>query len=154
MAERLTRQLVAEKAIVHEASALRMPTTVDRNFELPAALYVGTVAGYFGFLGLMVLAFGNPALVIPMAIFVIFIAMLFGVAAMWMRMKRPRHREARFRHPVHPQRLTPWSRFRQEGIMTAYGRCSASAATVQVLILPGLILLWGLAVTIIAAVVR
>ena len=58
MAERLTRQLVAEKAIVHEASALRMPTTVDRNFELPAALYVGTVAGYFGFLGLMVLAFG------------------------------------------------------------------------------------------------
>ena len=143
MAERLTRQLVAERAIVHEASALRMPTTVDRNFELPAALYVGTVAGYFGFLGLMVLAFGNPALVIPMAIFVIFIAMLFGVAAMWMRMK-----------PVHPQRLTPWSRFRQEGIMTAYGRCSASAATVQVLILPGLILLWGLAVTIIAAVVR
>ena len=143
MAERQTRQLVAEKAIVHDAEALRLPHTVDRNFELPAALYAGTAAGYFGFLGLMTVAFGNPGLIIPMAIFVVFIAMLFGVAAMWMRMK-----------PEHPQRLTAWSRFRRQGIMTAYGHSTAGAATVQVLILPALILLWGLAVTVIAAVVR
>ena len=143
MAERITRQLVAEKALVHPEAALQLPQTVDRNFELPAALYAGTAAGYFGFLGLMTVAFGNPGLIIPMAIFVVFIAMLFGVAAMWMRMK-----------PEHAQRLTPWHRFRRNGIMTAYGHSTAGAATVQVLILPGLILLWGLAVTVIAAVVR
>jgi hypothetical protein len=143
MAERITRQLVAEKALVHPEAALTLPHTVDRNFELPAALYIGTAAGYLGFLGLMTVAFGNPGLIIPMAIFVVFIAMLFGVAAMWMRMK-----------PEHPQRLTAWNRFRRQGIMTAYGHSTAGAATVQVLILPGLILLWGVAVTVIAAVVR
>jgi hypothetical protein len=143
MAERQTRQLVAEKAIVHDAAALRLPHTVDRSFELPAGLYAGTAAGYLGFIGLMALAFGNPHLALPMVIFVVFIAMFFGVAAMWMRMK-----------PEHPQRLTAWSRFRQHGIMTAYGRCTAGAATVQVLILPALILCWGLAVVTIAALVR
>ena len=37
MAERITRQLVAEKALVQPEAALRLPHTVDRNFELPAA---------------------------------------------------------------------------------------------------------------------
>jgi hypothetical protein len=143
MAERLTREIVAEKAVVHDTLALRAPTTVDRTFELPAALYVGTAAGYLGFLGLMTVAFGNPGLAIPMAIFVVFIAMAFGVAAMWMRMK-----------PDHAQTLTGWSRFRQRGILTAFGHASASAATVQVLILPGLVFVWGLAIVTIAAVVR
>ena len=143
MAERLNRELVAEKAIIHDAETLRLPTAVDRNFELPGALFAGTAAGYLGFLALMVAAFGNPGLILPMAIFVVFIAMFFAVPAMWMRMK-----------PDNRQRLTSWSRFRQQGIMTAYGRCSAGAATVQVLILPGLILLWGLAVVTIAAAVR
>jgi hypothetical protein len=143
MAERITRQLVAEKAIIHETEALRLPMTVDRNFELPAALYLGTAGAYFSFLGVMAIGFGNPHLILPMAIFVVFIAMFFGVAAMWMRMK-----------PEHPQRLTPWSRFRRHGIMTAYGHSTAGAATIQVLILPVLILLWGIAVVTIAAVVR
>jgi hypothetical protein len=143
MAERQTRQLVAEKAIVHDAEALRLPHTVDRNFELPAALYAGTAAGYLGFVGLTALAFGNPKLIIPLAIIVVFIGMFFGVNALWMRMK-----------PEHAQRLTPWHRFRRNGIMTAYGHSTAGAATVQVLILPGLVLLWGVAVTVIAAVVR
>ena len=35
MAERLTREHVAERAIIHEAPALRAPTKVDRSFELP-----------------------------------------------------------------------------------------------------------------------
>jgi hypothetical protein len=143
MAERLTREIVAAKADVHDTLALRAPTTADRSFELPAALYVGTAAGYLGFLGLMTLTFGNPGLVLPMAIFVLFIAMAFGVPAMWMRMK-----------PDHPQRLTDWGRFQRRGIMTAFGHTTAGAATVQVLILPGLIFVWGLAIVTIAAVVR
>ena len=143
MAERRTRERVAEQAIIHQAPVLRVPTTADRNFELPAGLYVATAGGYLGFLGLMALAFGNPALVVPMGIIVTFIAMFFGVPAMWMRMK-----------PEHPQRLTSWSRFRQQGIMTAYGHSTAGAATIQVVILPVLILLWGFAVIAIAAMVR
>ena len=143
MAERITRQLVAEQAIVREEPELRLPTTVDRNFELPAALYGLTAAGYLGFVGLTALAFGNPKLILPFAIIAVFIAMFFGVNAMWMRMK-----------PDHPQRLTSWARFQRDGIMTAYGRSTAGAAAVQVLILPALIFLWGLAVVTIAALVR
>lgn len=143
MAERLNRQDVAEKAIIHEAPALTLPATIDRTFELPAALYVGTAGGYLGFLALMTMTFGNPGLVLPMAIFVLFILMGFGVAGMWMWMK-----------PDHPQALTAWSRFRQRGIMTAFGHASSGAAAVQVLLLPALVFVWGLAIATIAAVVR
>lgn len=143
MAERITRQLVAEKAIIHQAPVLRQPHTVDRSFELPLGLYAGTAAAYFAFLGVMALGFGNPGLILPMAIFVTFIAMFFAVPAMWMRMK-----------PEHPHKLTSWARFQRDGIMTAFGHSTAGAATVQVLILPVLILVWGLAVVTIAALVR
>jgi hypothetical protein len=143
MAERRTRQLIAEQAIIHESPALRLPTTVDRTFELPAGLFAATAGCYFAFLAVMAVGFGNPHLILPMAIFVVFIAMYFAVPALWMRMK-----------PNHPQRLTPWIRFRQQGIMTAYGHSTAGAATVQVLILPALIFLWGVAVVTIAALVR
>jgi len=143
MAERLTRQLVAEKAIIHGAPALRLPTTVDRNFELPLGLYAATAGLFFAAAGVMAIGFAAPAMIVPTGIIAVFIAMFFAVPAMWMRMK-----------PENPQRLTSWSRFRQNGIMTAYGHTSAGAATVQVLILPVLILLWGLTVVLIAAVVR
>lgn len=143
MVERLTRQQIAEQAIVHEASPVRVPTTVDRTFELPTALYAGTAGCYLAFLAIMAIGFGNPALVLPMAIFVTFIVMAFAVPAMWMRMK-----------PDHAQQLTGWSRFRRHGVMTAFGRSTASAATIQVLILPVLILLWGFMTVTIAALVR
>ncbi len=143
MVERLTRQQIADQAIVHEAPVMRVPTTVDRTFELPTALFVGTAGCYLAFLAVMAIGFGNPHLVLPMAIFVVFIAMAFAVPAMWMRMK-----------PDHPQRLTSWSRFRRHGVMTAYGRSGANAAAIQVLILPVLILLWGFACVTIAAMVR
>lgn len=143
MAEHIVRERIAEQAIIHEAPILRQPTAVDRNFELPAGLYLGTAGAYFAFLGVMALGFGNPGLVLPMAIFTVFIAMFFAVPAMWMRMK-----------PDHAQKLTPWGRFRRQGVMTAYGHATAGAATVQVLILPVLILVWGFAAVTIAAVVR
>jgi hypothetical protein len=143
MAERITRQLVAEKAIIHEAPVLQQPHAVDRNFELPAGLFVATAGLFFAAAGVMAFGFAAPMMVVPTGIIAVFIAMFFGVAAMWMRMK-----------PEHPQRLTPWSHFRRQGIMTAYGHSTAGAATVQVLILPVLIFLWGIAVVTIAAVVR
>ena len=143
MAEPLTRELVAEKAIVHEAPALRLPTAVDRNFELPAGLLVATAVLFFAAAGVMAIGFSAPMMIVPTGIIAVFIAMFFAVPAMWMRMK-----------PENPQRLTPWTRFRQQGIMTAYGCSTAEAATVQVLILPVLIFLWGIAVVTVAALIR
>ena len=142
MAERITRELIAEQAIIHEAAALRLPTSVDRSFELPAGLYATMAGLFFAAAGVMALGFAAPAMIVPTAIIAVFIAMFFGTAAMWMRMK-----------PDHPQRLTPWSRFVRDGVMTPFGRSAARDATIQVLILPVLILLWGIAVVTIAAVV-
>ena len=142
MAERLARQLLSDQAIIHEASALRLPHTVDRNFELPGGLYVAMAALFFAAAGVMAFGFAAPGMLVPTGIIAVFIAMFFAVPALWMGMK-----------PENPQRLTPWRRFRRDGIMTAYGHSTAGAATIQVLILPVLILLWGITVVTIAAVV-
>lgn len=143
MAERVSRQLVAEKAIVHSEAALVPPGVVDRSFELPAALYAGTVALYLGFMGIMTLGFGNPELVLPVAVIVLTIVAAFGIPRIWVRMAPAEsHRPAK-----------RWSRFQAEGIVTGSGRTSARDAMVQVLILPVLIFLWGLAVVVIAALV-
>jgi len=134
MAERLNRQSVAEKAIIHDAPALPEPHRVDRSFELPTVLYGLTACGYLGFLGLMALMLGNPDLALPMAVFFFFIAMAGGVCAQWVRMK-----------PANPNRALGWYRFQRDGIMTATGRLDARDATIQVLLLPVVILCWGIA---------
>lgn len=143
MAERLNRQLVAEKAIIHKAPALRLPTMVDRNFELPTALYALTAFGYLGFLALTVVAFSNPGLILPMAIIVMFLVMAFGVPAVWVRMK-----------PHNSQFPLSWSHFAAKGVQTYTGHVTAGQASVQVLILPVLVFFWGVAIVTIAAVVR
>ena len=142
MAERITRQLVAEQAIVREEPSVRLPTTVDRNFELPNRLYAAMAVLFFAAAGVMALGFSAPGMIVPTGIIAVFIAMFFAVPAIWARLK-----------PENPQRATSWARFRQHGIMTPYGRSTAGAATVQVLILPVLIFAWGLAVVTIAALV-
>jgi hypothetical protein len=141
MAERLNRHMVAAKAIVHaEAPEPRAPHQVDRSFGLPTALYALTALGYFGFIGLSAAAFGNRELLLPIAIIVFFLVMFFGVNAQWVNMR-----------PDNPQRPSGWDRFMRDGIQTATGRMKAGDAMIQVLILPALILLWGVAVVAIAA---
>ena len=124
-----------------QAAAAVSGHEVDRNFGLPAALYGATVAGYLGFLLVVGSAFANPVLAIPMAIFVLFIVAGFGVPALWTRLAG---------NTTQPQTL---GEFRQRGIMTLTGRLTAGEATVQMLILPVLLVGWGLAVAVIAAVV-
>ena len=143
MAEKLNRQLVAEKAIIHEASALRLPHAVDRSFELPTGLYVTIAALFFAAARVMAFGFAAPAMIVPTGIIAVFIAMFFAVPAMWVRMK-----------PDDAPRPTSWARFQRDGVMTPFGRSTAGAATVQMLILPTLILVWGVAVVTIAAIVR
>lgn len=123
-------------------AAPRHQVETDRNFGLPTALYGAIVAGYLGFLLVVGSAFASPVLAIPMAIFVVFIVAGFGVPALWTRLAG---------NTSAPQTL---GEFEARGIMTATGRLAAKDATVQVMILPVLLVVWGLAVAVIAALVR
>jgi hypothetical protein len=84
--------------------------TVERSFDLPPILHGLTVGLYLAFLGVMAFAFQDRGLMIPMAIFVIYIAMAFGVPALWVRMK-PNHRHL----PL------SWTEFSHFGINTHTG---------------------------------
>lgn len=137
MSQRLNFQELRQVAFVTHAPAR---TKVDRTFGLPTGLYVATVAAYLGFLGVMALAFMNPGLAIPMVIFAGFIIAGFGVPALWTRM-----------NPVNDSRALSWGQFLHRGIETHTGRLTSKEATVQVLILPVLIFVWGVAVAVIAA---
>lgn len=138
MTSQITREQVAAKATIHgEAHA---PTSVQRTFELPVGLYVLTVGAYLGFLAIMALGFGAPRLAIPMVIFTVSIVMGFGVPLMWVRMK-----------PDNAARQLDWGRFAARGIQTFTGPIKAGEAAAQVLVLPVLILFWGIVVTSMAA---
>ena len=142
MAQLLTREEVAQQADIHAQVPTKAAHEVDRTFELPTGLYATTVGLFLAYLGLMAVGFAHRELIIPMVIFAFFIVAGFGIPAIW-TMLAP---EAR-------SKPKSWSRFQAEGIMTAYGRTSARDATVQVLILPVLIFLWGIAAVTIAALV-
>ncbi len=121
--------------------AVRHQVESDRNFGLPSALYGATIACYLGFLAIVGTAFANPVLAIPMAIIVLLIVAAFGVPAIWTRLRDNRSE---------PQTL---GEFETRGIMTNTGRLAPRDAAIQVLILPVLLVCWGIAVAVIAAVV-
>lgn len=147
MAERLPRQLIAEKAIIHDLAehvpAERAPTAVDRSFELPTRLYGATVGLFLAYIGLMTWGFAHPELLIPGVIFALFVVAGFGVPALWVRMQ-----------PENPTKPKSWSRFQRDGIMTLTGRLKANEAAAQVLVMPAVVFMWGVAVVSIAAWVR
>lgn len=140
MSKNLTREILAETAIIHPE--LRQPLTVDRSFELPPALYIATGGLYVAFLAVMATGLSTPRLAIPIAICVIFVGMFFTVPALWARMQ-----------PDNPVKALSWDRFRHQGIATYTGRLSAGEAATQMLVLPVLIFAWGLAIVTIAALV-
>lgn len=115
---------------------------VDRTFELPTLLYVATVGAYFAFLAVMGLGFQTREMALAIAICVVYVVMAFGVPMMWARMK-----------PDNRSRAISWLEFREQGIATYTGQTKAMDATAQVLILPVLILFWGIMTVMIAAVV-
>lgn len=128
--------------IVEQPTRVRHQVDVDRNFGLPTAYYGATVACYLGFLAITGMAFANPELGIPMGIFAVFIVAGFGVPMLWTRLTG---------NTTQPQTL---GEFETRGIMTHTGPLAARDATIQMLILPVLLVVWGLAMALIAAVVR
>jgi ABC-type dipeptide/oligopeptide/nickel transport system permease subunit len=113
----------------------------DRNFGLPTALYGATIACYLGFMAIVGTAFANPVLAIPMAVIVLLVVAAFGVPAIWTRLRD---------NASEPQTL---GEFETRGIMTNTGRLAPRDATIQVLILPVLLVCWGIAIAVIAAIV-
>jgi hypothetical protein len=126
-----------------EQDAQSTVTNVDRNFEMPKALYGVTVGLYLAFLAIMAIGLASPGLIIPMAIFAFFIIAGFGLPALWTRIEPT--------DEAKPQ-LTLGG-LAQNGIMTATGHMSGRDATVQMIILPVVIVMWGLVTVTIAAIV-
>jgi len=124
-----------------KTSAPRHQVEVDQNFEIPSVLFGATVACYLAFLGVMLGAFAAPMLAIPMVVFAGFIVAGFGVPMIWTRLAN------------NSTKPLSYGQFQNDGIMTNTGRCAPRDAAIQMLILPVLIVLWGVAVAIIAAVV-
>ncbi len=140
MSKLISTELLDDKARIVDAPSPAVE--VDRTFELPRRLYGATVALYLGFLGIMAAGLSSEGLIIPMAIFVLFVIAGFGVPALWTRL-----------NPQSKSRAMSWSKFKERGEMTYTGRLSARDAAIQMLILPVLIVFWGLAVVMIAATV-
>ena len=133
----------ADLAAVAQVSDAPVQTRVNRSFELPAALYGVTVACYLGVLGLMSLLFMNSELVLPMVAFVIAIVGGFGLGYKWVAMK-----------PDNGVTTLSSGQFGNRGIQTLSGRLTAFEASTQVLILPVLLMVWGIAIATICAFVR
>ena len=143
MTTRLDKQLLARtaKLVAPPAPDVQRACT-DRGFELPTALYIATIGSYLAFLAIMAVGFQSRQMLLPMVIFTVYLAMLFGVPALWARMK--------------PETATPpltLGAFWEHGIQTYTGHNRAAAAATQVLLLPVLVLLWGVVVVVIAATV-
>lgn len=114
----------------------------DRNFGLPAPLLFGVFGLFMAYLAVMSLGFMAPGLVLPMIINFIFVAAFAYLPAKWVLMK-----------PLKSDRAMRWSELRESGIDTLTGRTSGTETAVLVLLLPFLVLCWGIAVVTIAALV-
>lgn len=141
MSEHLFREIVAEQARIVEAPRKRRE--VDRTFELPKGLYAATVSLYLGFLAVMATGLATPGLIIPMAIFTVFVIAAFGLPAIWTKIA-----------PEPAVKQMSFGALRREGIATLTGRLPARDAAIQMLILPIIIFCWGLVTVTIAALVR
>ena len=141
MSKLLTRELIAQQAAIVHAPKARHE--VDRTFELPKGLYAATVGLYLGFLAIMAAGFAAPGLIIPMAIFTVFVIAGFGVPAIWTRLA-----------PKTDSKPMSFAKLRRDGIQTLTGRLAAKDAAIQMLILPVIIFCWGVTTITIAALVR
>ena len=140
MSKHIPRQIIADHAAVQDT--LPFTPEADRSFNLPTGLYVTTAGLYFAFLGIMAMGLSSPGLIVPMGIFVVFLTAFFGIAVLFVKID-----------PEASSKIIRWSQFRSHGIATLTGRLHMKDAVIQMLILPVLIVMWGLVVTTIAALV-
>ena len=137
MAQHISAKDLTQLASVSDAPAR---TRVNRTFGLPTGLYAVTVACYLAFLAVMSVLFMNGGLAIPMAVMIGFVIAAFGVCALWPSM-----------NPDSDSSALTWGQLAARGVQTLSGPLTAGEAAIQVLILPVLIVVWGLAIAVIVA---
>jgi hypothetical protein len=108
----------------------------DQSFELPGRLYAAMAIMFTGFIAVLALAFRGGHMAVAYGVIFAFIAAFFAIPAMFQQ----------------KQGLS-WSMFRYRGVKTATGRSTAGEATILVLLLPFLILCFGIAIATIASFV-
>lgn len=124
-----------------EAIAPR-PNRAERVFGLPPVLHFATAGAYLLFVGTLCAAFMAPELVVPAAIIAISVVAMFVVPGLRERIE-----------PNLGGRLPDWQDFRREGVDCQTGHLSAGEASVQVLMLPAMIVALGFVFVTIAAIV-
>lgn len=106
----------------------------DQTFELPGGLYAAMAAMFTGFVAVLAMVLHGGHLVVAFGVIFAFIAAYFAVPWMFPR--------------AAGKSALSWDEFSDRGIMTATGHSTAREATILVLLLPGLIFCFGLAVAI------
>lgn len=142
MTEHLTRPALDSLAkvdplerILPAIETAPQPAQVDRSFGFPPALHFGLGGVFLAFLAILGFGLAAPALIIPIAICMLFTVAIFAVPALWVGMT-----------PENPVRSPRWAEFKFRGVMTATGRCSANAAIAQMYVVPLVVLGWGVAI--------
>lgn len=113
----------------------------DQTFELPGGIYVAMAAMFAGFVAVLSVAFRGGHMAVVYGVVFGFIGAFFAVPALFPRMAQQ------------GRRSRSWFEFSDVGIVTATGRSSARDAVVLVLLLPFLILCFGIAVATISMLV-
>ena len=130
--------LLARDEIV---AAPRKRACEDQSFELPAGIYVAMASMFAGFVSVLAFAFRGGHMAVVYGVIFAFIGAFFAVPALFPAMA-----------PQGPKALS-WFEFGHRGIATATGHASAREAAILVLLLPFLILCFGIAVATIAQLV-
>ena len=131
-------KLLASEEVVESPTARACQ---DQSFELPTGVYVAMALMFAGFVTVLAFAF-HGSMAVSYGVIFAFLAMFFAVPSLFPKMANGGS-----------ARALEWREFSSRGIDTATGRTSATSATVLVLVLPFLILCFGIAVALIAALV-
>jgi hypothetical protein len=114
----------------------RRPLPGARSFELPKGVFVAMTAAYVAFLAAMTAAFGGGAgMPLVLAICVLYLVMYLGIPTLFGAVDSGGR-----------TRQLGWRELRQRGLDTAVGRMGARAVAGQVLIVPGCVAFFGLAI--------
>lgn len=117
-----------------------VPVRAQRTFGFHPVLHMMVFGAFASFLAILGATFMTAQLILPFAIFAIFLVMAFVVPALWARIADPQ--EAVFQS---------WSEFLEQGIQTGSGHLTGREAIAQVMTLLVLMNGWAVAVAVIKA---
>ena len=135
--------LIARRTIIDTTTAQKPPMTLPtRHFDLPPLLHGATLGLFLVYLAVMGATFAGGRMPIVLAICAISVIGMFVVPGLFQLMG-----------PSHEDRPLSMFAFARDGIDCLTGRLAAGQASVQVLIMPVLILIWGIVIAIITSAV-